>query len=78
MTVRHKLPGEVISEEIARLRAEADQYREALEFYAEKANWRTASEGLAAQYDRESAAAVKDGGIRARLALMSQLDPQKQ
>lgn len=31
MTVRHKLPGEVISEEIARLRAEADHYREALE-----------------------------------------------
>jgi hypothetical protein len=31
MTVRHKLPGEVIAEEIDRLRAENARYRAALE-----------------------------------------------
>jgi hypothetical protein len=61
-------------EDIPALVAEVRRLREGLEFYAEKANWRTTSEGFAAQYDRESPAAVKDGGIRARLALMSQLD----
>jgi hypothetical protein len=42
---------------------------EALEFYADPANWSSASKGFAAQYDPEPPLVAVDGGRRARRAL---------
>jgi hypothetical protein len=47
-------------------KARAERCREALEFYADPANWRSAAEGFALQYDREPSPIEKDRGRRAR------------
>lgn len=58
-------PFDAMADHFARLaRIEA-----ALAFYADPANWGTASHGFAAQYDPEPSAVATDKGQRAREAL---------
>ena len=55
-----------LRDELRKLIARAERYQEALEFYADPANWRSPSEGFALQYDREPSPVEKDRGRRAR------------
>ena len=50
-------------------KSRAMKYREALEFYADPANWQSPSHGFALQYDPEPSPVEKDKGERARRAV---------